>query len=76
MKGAYDTDRAAVLEKEIAGILLTAVGIAPERVWVVPERWILKSTAGKISRRETRERYLRERAQKPQSRVAVVGADR
>jgi hypothetical protein len=29
-------------------------------VKVVSERWIVKSTAGKISRRETRQRFLQE----------------
>ena len=74
IKGAYDRDRAAALEKEIARVVLTTIGIGPGRVWVLPERWIVKSTAGKISRRETRERYLRELAHSIESRVAVVGA--
>jgi hypothetical protein len=29
-------------------------------VKVVQQRWIVKSTAGKISRRDTRERFIRE----------------
>jgi len=62
MKGSYDRDRAVVLEKEISALIMMSIGIAPGRVWVLPERWIVKSTAGKISRRETRERYLREHA--------------
>ena len=62
MKGAYDRDRAAALEKEIVKLVLTTIGIGPGHIWVVPERWIVKSTAGKLSRRETRERYLREYA--------------
>jgi len=74
MKGAYDRDCAAVLEKEIAKLILTTIGIGPGRVCVVPERWIVKSTAGKISRRETRERYLREHLRPIESRVAVVEA--
>jgi acyl-CoA synthetase (AMP-forming)/AMP-acid ligase II len=74
MKGAYDRDRATALEKEIAKLILTAIGIGPGRVVVVPERWIVKSTAGKISRRETRERYLRDRAQPVETRVAVAEA--
>jgi fatty-acyl-CoA synthase len=72
MKGAYDAGRAAALEKEIAGLVLTAIGVAPGRVRVLPERWIVKSTAGKISRRETCERYLREREQFSARGLAVV----
>jgi hypothetical protein len=30
---------------------------------VVPQRWIVKSTAGKISRRDTRNRFLEEQQQ-------------
>jgi acyl-CoA synthetase (AMP-forming)/AMP-acid ligase II len=74
MKGAYDRDRAASLEKEIARLILTTIGIGPGRVCVLPERSIVKSTAGKISRRETRERYLREHAHAIESRVAVAEA--
>jgi fatty-acyl-CoA synthase len=74
MKGEYERERAVVLEKEIAGLIMTAIGVGPRSVYVVPERWIVKSTAGKISRRETRERYLREQAEKSQQRVAVMGA--
>jgi acyl-CoA synthetase (AMP-forming)/AMP-acid ligase II len=60
MKGEYDAARAANLEQEIRGLLLAAIGIAPRYVSVVPERWIVKSTAGKISRHDTRLRFLRE----------------
>jgi len=62
MRGAYDRDRAAAMEKEIAILVNTTIGIGPAHVRVLPERWIVKSTAGKISRRETRERYLCEYA--------------
>jgi fatty-acyl-CoA synthase len=63
MRGSYDGDSALALEKEIASQIKSAIGIAPGRVCVVPERWIVKSTAGKISRRETRERFHREAAE-------------
>jgi hypothetical protein len=42
------------------------MGVAPRAVSVVPQRWIVKSTAGKISRRETRERFEREILRLPQ----------
>ena len=48
------------LQHEIFQLVLSAIGIAPRAVSVVPQRWIVKSTAGKISRRETRERFERE----------------
>ena len=55
-------DEAAVeLEVAIRKLVLTSIGTAPRYVAVVPQRWIVKSTAGKISRKETRDRYLRER---------------
>jgi hypothetical protein len=60
MRGNYDTAQARVLERVLSQNVLAHIGIAPRRAVVVPERWIVKSTAGKISRRETRERYLRE----------------
>jgi fatty-acyl-CoA synthase len=48
------------LQQEIFTVVLNAIGIAPRAVAVVPQRWIVKSTAGKISRRDTRERFQRE----------------
>lgn len=60
MKGAYDPPRAQSLEKQIRSLVLATIGIAPRYVAVVPERWVIKSTAGKISRRETRERFMQE----------------
>jgi acyl-CoA synthetase (AMP-forming)/AMP-acid ligase II len=60
MKGDHDPEGALALEKEIRSLVLATVGIAPRFVAVVPEHWIIKSTAGKISRKETRERYMRE----------------
>ena len=48
------------MEREIQSFVAAAIGIGPRKVRVVPERWIVKSTAGKISRRETRQRFLAE----------------
>lgn len=62
MKGDYDETAASALEAEIRKLVLTTIGTAPRHVAVVPQRWIVKSTAGKISRRETRDRFLRERS--------------
>ena len=61
LKGEFDPAVATRLGREIHKTVLTMVGIAPRHVAAVPERWIVKSTAGKISRRETRARFLREK---------------
>lgn len=61
MKAEWKEEAASEVEAAIRKLVLTAVGIAPRYVAVVPQRWIVKSTAGKISRRETRERFVRER---------------
>ena len=48
-KGAQDPGGVQSLEKQIRSLVLATIGIAPRYVAVVPERWIIKSTAGKIS---------------------------
>jgi len=60
MRGEYENSAAAELELQIRRIVSSVLGTAPRYVRVVPERWIVKSTAGKISRTETRKRFLRE----------------
>jgi len=60
MKGVHDPTGVQYLEKQIRSLVLATTGIAPRYVAVVPERWIIKSTAGKISRRDTRERFMQE----------------
>jgi acyl-CoA synthetase (AMP-forming)/AMP-acid ligase II len=64
LRGEYTPERSASAVKQIQQLVLAAIGIAPRYVAVVPERWIVKSTAGKISRRDTRERFIRERLPK------------
>lgn len=61
-KLAADEEDVAQVEAAIRKLVLTNIGIAPRYVSVVPQRWIVKSTAGKISRRETRERFLKEKS--------------
>lgn len=61
MKGNFRPEAALELEGVIRKLVLSTIGTAPRHVLVVPAKWIVKSTAGKISRRETRERFLRER---------------
>lgn len=60
LRGDFDPDKAQLVERAIHQAVLTNIGIAPRQVLVVPDRWIVKSTAGKIARLETRARFLRE----------------
>jgi fatty-acyl-CoA synthase len=60
-KAGADEDATSRLEAQIRKLVLTDIGIAPRYVAVVPGRWIVKSTAGKISRRETRDRFVLEK---------------
>jgi fatty-acyl-CoA synthase len=60
MRREFDPAVAKTIEREIHRTVLAGIGIAPRFVRVTPERWIVKSTAGKISRRETRLRFLEE----------------
>jgi acyl-CoA synthetase (AMP-forming)/AMP-acid ligase II len=69
VRGEYNIEAAVELESELRKLVLAAIGIAPRYVAVVPQRWIVKSTAGKISRRDTRERFLQERLSKFQPEV-------
>lgn len=62
IRGDHDRETATRVERAIHKLVLATIGIAPRHVAAVPERWIVKSTAGKISRKETRERFLEERA--------------
>jgi acyl-CoA synthetase (AMP-forming)/AMP-acid ligase II len=61
LRGEYSGEQARLMQRDIKTLVLSVIGIAPRYVFVVPERWIVKSTAGKISRRETRVRFLQEK---------------
>ena len=61
LKDDFRQKTAQELEAAIRRLVLSTVGTAPRYVSVVPQRWIVKSTAGKISRRETLEKFLREK---------------
>lgn len=52
-----DTDH---LEGELRTVTVNATGVAIRRVFLKPQKWIVKSTAGKPSRSGTREKLLRE----------------
>jgi fatty-acyl-CoA synthase len=60
MRGKFADSSAGELEQQIRQLISSALGIVPRYVRVMPERWIVKSTAGKISRRETRLRFLQD----------------
>ena len=60
MRGEFSSPSATELEHQIRRQVSSVLGIAARFVRVTPERWIVKSTAGKISRRETRLRFLQE----------------
>ena len=62
LRGEFESSSAAVLEHQIRRQISSVLGIAARFVRVTPERWIVKSTAGKISRRETRLRFLQEQS--------------
>lgn len=76
LRGEFDPVRKRATERQIYQTVLTSIGVAPRQVAVVPERWIVKSTAGKISRAETRARFMTELfnqvASKPAQRDAVL----
>jgi fatty-acyl-CoA synthase len=60
MRGEFNSSSAAPIELQIRRLISSVLGIGLRYVRVTPERWIVKSTSGKISRRETRLRFLRE----------------
>ncbi len=62
MRGEFDSLMASELEHKIRHLIISVLGITARYVRVTPERWIVKSTAGKISRRETRLRFVEELA--------------
>jgi acyl-CoA synthetase (AMP-forming)/AMP-acid ligase II len=58
MRGEFQPDKQESMERDIRVLVTSAIGVSPRFVKVVSERWIPKSTAGKISRREARLRFL------------------
>ncbi len=60
VSGEFDADTATQIETEIRALVTAGIGIAPRHVTAVPRQWIVKSTAGKISRNDTRNRFLQE----------------
>jgi fatty-acyl-CoA synthase len=60
MAGDFDAEGSRTIEREIRNLIVASLSVAPRYVLVVPQRWIIKSTAGKISRSDTRARFLAE----------------
>jgi acyl-CoA synthetase (AMP-forming)/AMP-acid ligase II len=60
MMGDFEYDKARQIERDIRSLITAALAVAPRYVSVVGQRWIVKSTAGKISRRDTRNRFVQE----------------
>lgn len=73
LKPDYTPEAARRMENEIRKLVRAAIGIAPRYVSAVPQRWIVKSTAGKISRRDTRARFLQEKVSAGQPAVTSHG---
>jgi fatty-acyl-CoA synthase len=65
MSGEFESAKVDRMEKEIQSLIIASLGVAPRFVRVVPQRWIVKSTAGKISRRDTCNRFLEEQQALP-----------
>jgi fatty-acyl-CoA synthase len=74
MAGEFDPLRASRLEQEVRRLIIASLGIAPRHVSVVPQRWVVKSTAGKISRRDTRNRFLAGEAVAEAKEANVAGS--
>jgi acyl-CoA synthetase (AMP-forming)/AMP-acid ligase II len=51
-------ERSDELERDVRAAVMAMCGVAPGAVFLVPPKWIVKSTAGKTSRVETRARLI------------------
>jgi acyl-CoA synthetase (AMP-forming)/AMP-acid ligase II len=57
----YETlAQSSEIEQQIRRSIVAALGIAVKKIFVVPPKWIVKSTAGKPARSATREKLLQE----------------
>lgn len=55
---ASTLERSDQLERDVRSAVMAMCGVAPGAVFLVPPKWIVKSTAGKTSRVETRARLI------------------
>jgi fatty-acyl-CoA synthase len=58
LSAAADLARAAEIEAEARKAIVAVSGLAPYKVFIVPPQWVVKSTAGKIARPDTKARLL------------------
>ena len=55
--------QASEIEQQIRSSVVAALGIAVKTIFLVPPKWIVKSTAGKPARSATREKLLQEHSE-------------
>lgn len=55
------------IERALRAAIAAELGVAPRTILFKPERWIVKSTAGKASRSATRDKFLAEIASTPKT---------
>jgi fatty-acyl-CoA synthase len=60
MRGTFNGEKAQSIDREIRILITALLGVAPRYVSVVPEHSIVKSTAGKLSRRDTQKRFIKD----------------
>jgi fatty-acyl-CoA synthase len=60
MADAFEAQAAVAIERAIRALLSACLGVSARYVHVLPTPWIIKSTAGKASRNDTRARFLAE----------------
>jgi acyl-CoA synthetase (AMP-forming)/AMP-acid ligase II len=58
LDSSSDLARAAEIEAEARKVIVAVGGVAPYKVFIVPPQWVVKSTAGKVARADTRARLL------------------
>jgi len=50
----------AEIERELRNLVVAGIGVAVRTIFLMPPKWIVKSTAGKAARSTTREKLLKE----------------
>ncbi|MEK6255843.1 MAG: AMP-binding protein, partial [Chloroflexota bacterium] len=60
LKGPSDEDGQYQIEKELRGLISKATEIALSDIRLVAERWVIKTSSGKIARDDNRKKYLKE----------------
>ncbi|WP_313737135.1 AMP-binding protein [Sphingobium yanoikuyae] len=55
---ASPANDAGALRTDIKKILENAIGLVPKKIMIVEQGWLVKSTSGKVSRKENRAKYI------------------